>query len=506
MTLGSHATLNCILALAEVHRRGIAAPLLAAYTATNTANRKYRRMANEPIISVSGLRGIVGETLTPEVAFRYAAAFAATLPGGPVVVTRDGRANGPELVAPIVVGLSQGGSRPVLDGGVAATPTTGVLVKSLRCAGGIQISASHNPAEYNGMKLFSAEGRVVPASAGAKVLERYRGARSEERGASFEARGARSKERERCERIDDTVAAHLELVKRTVDVERVRAARFRVLLDSNHGAGSVLGRPLLEALGCSVTILGDKPDGLFGHMPEPTAENLASVRDQVTKDGAQVGFCQDPDADRLAIIDEGGRYIGEEYTPAICVDHVLRHTPGPVVTNCSTSRMAEDLARKYGVPFYRSAVGEANVVDEMLKRGAVIGGEGNGGVIDPRVVLVRDSFVSMALVLAAMAERRMAVSALADELPRYAIYKSKVTVERDAIAPALDALEQHFADAASDRLDGLRLDWTHADGSGSWLLVRASNTEPIVRIIAEAPTEAEAKRLCDEAARVIAAR
>ena len=223
----------------------------------------------------------------------------------------------------------------------------------------------------------------------------------------------------------------------------------------------------------------------------------------VTRAGAHVGFCQDPDADRLAIIDERGRYLGEEYTLAMCVDHVLRSTPGPVVTNCSTSRMTEDLARKYGVPFFRSAVGEANVVDEMLREAAVIGGEGNGGVIDPRVVLVRDSFVGMALVLDAMAARDLPVSALADELPRYAIHKTKVTVPREAIATALNALERHFADATSDRLDGLRLDWTHADGSGSWLLVRASNTEPIVRIIAEAPTAEEAQRLCDEAASVI---
>jgi phosphomannomutase len=252
-----------------------------------------------------------------------------------------------------------------------------------------------------------------------------------------------------------------------------------------------------------VSVLGGEADGQFAHEPEPTAENLASVLKEVTTKNTQIGFCQDPDADRLAIIDEGGRYLGEEYTLALCVDHVLRNTPGPVVTNCSTSRMTEDLARKYNVPFFRSAVGEANVVDEMLRRGAVIGGEGNGGAIDPRVVLVRDSFVGMALVLDAMAERGLPVSALASELPRYAIYKSKVTLARESIAASLDALERHFSDAKSDRLDGLRLDWKHSDGSGSWLLVRASNTEPIVRIIAEAPTETEARRLCDEAAAVM---
>ncbi|HEX3601660.1 MAG TPA: phosphoglucosamine mutase [Lacipirellulaceae bacterium] len=452
-------------------------------------------MSNELIISVSGLRGIVGDTLTAAVAHRYAAAFAATLPAGPVVVTRDGRANGPPLVEPTVAGLSQGGGRKVLDGGIAATPTTGVLVRQHHCAGGIQISASHNPAQYNGMKLFSAEGRVVPASAGEAVLRRYHEIESNDFSARDEERGSHG------ETLVDTTSEHLALIERIVDVDRIRGQRFRVLLDANHGSGSVLGRRLLERLNCEVVVLGGEPNGLFAHEPEPTPQNLASVLQEVTKVVAQIGFCQDPDADRLAIIDERGRYIGEEYTLALCVDHVLRSAPGPVVTNCSTSRMAEDLARKYGVPFFRSAVGEANVVDEMLKRGAILGGEGNGGVIDPRVVLVRDSFVGMALVLDAMAARKTSISALAAELPSYAIHKAKVSIPRDAIGSALNSLEQHFSDAKSDRLDGLRLDWGHGNGSGSWLLVRASNTEPIVRIIAEAPTESRAAALCDEAAK-----
>jgi phosphomannomutase len=276
------------------------------------------------------------------------------------------------------------------------------------------------------------------------------------------------------------------------------------LLDANHGAGSVLGRPLLERFGCDVVLAGGEPNGLFVHPPEPTAENLAGVLSEVRRAGADIGFCQDPDADRLAIIDERGRYLGEEYTLALCVDRVLRGHPGPVVTNCSTSRMTEDLAKKYGLPFYRSAVGEANVVDEMLRQQAVLGGEGNGGVIDPRVGLVRDSFVGMALVLDAMAARNFPVSTLAAELPKYAIWKTKIELERRLVSAALDALEKHYRDATSDRLDGLRLDWQHSDGTGSWLLVRGSNTEPIVRIIAEAATSDEAQKLCNEAASVIA--
>jgi phosphomannomutase len=451
-------------------------------------------VAKELIISVSGLRGVVGESLTADVARRYAAAYSSTLPDGPVVVNRDGRSNGLGLIAPVVEGLSHNSLRRVLDGGIAATPTTGVLIRQNGCVGGVQISASHNPAEYNGLKLFSAEGRVVPNNAGQRVLDRFRRDTPD-----IEHKATN------IQQLTDTTSAHLALVEQIVDVPRIRAKRFRVLLDANHGSGSVLGTTLLERLGCEVIVLGGEPDGHFDHPPEPTSENLVDVLAQVTQAGADVGFCQDPDADRLAIIDEHGRYLGEEYTLAICADRVLRRTPGPVVTNCSTSRMTEDLAIKYGVPFFRSAVGEANVVDEMLRHKAVLGGEGNGGVIDPRVGLVRDSFVGMALVLDALADGGRPVSALAEELPRYTIWKTKIELAQNAVPAALNALEDHFQSAASDRLDGLRLDWTRSDGSRSWLLVRASNTEPIVRIIAEAPDAGEAGRLCEQAARVISA-
>ncbi len=447
----------------------------------------------EPIISVSGLRGIVGETLTPEVAIRYATAFAALASPGRIVISRDGRASGEMLCGAIQAGLNAVG-RHTVDAGVAATPTTGVLVRHCEAAGGIQISASHNPAEYNGLKLFAAEGRVISAGPGRQVLARYRTGTID--WVPQNRLGTRQDP-------PDSISTHLEAVLATVDVGRIRGHRFNVLLDSNHGAGSLLGRRLLEELGCRISVLGEEPNGQFAHPPEPTAENLAGVLSAVTEAGAEIGFCQDPDADRLAVIDESGRYLGEEYTLALCVDHVLRRRKGPIVANCSTSRMSQDLARLHGVPFHRSAVGEANVVDAMLQHNAVFGGEGNGGPIDPRVGLVRDSFVGMAQLLDAMAARGMKISGLADELPRYQIVKTKISLARDKVAAALDALEKHFADAAADRplfsyTDGLRLDWP-----GGWLLVRASNTEPIVRAVAEAQTADEASRLCEEAGKIL---
>lgn len=442
----------------------------------------------EPIISVSGLRGIVGESLTPGIAVRYVAAFAATLPPGPIVVGRDGRASGPLLSAALHEGLTAMG-RDVLDASIAATPTLGVLVRVHKAAGGVQISASHNPPQYNGLKLFSGAGRVIPAAAGRPVMERYRADSSS---------SAAHNHVGRVQAVEDTWSNHLRLIEAVVDVAAIKARRFRVLLDSNAGSGSVLGRRMLASLGCDATLLGGEPNGLFVHPPEPTFENLAGVGQQVVDARADIGFCQDPDADRLAIIDETGRYIGEEYTLALCLDHVLRTRNGPIVINCATSRMAEDLAARYGVPLHRSAVGEANVVDKMLEVGAVFGGEGSGGPIDPRVGLVRDSFVGMAIVLAAMATRSKRASELADELPRYEIRKATVPLAAERLPAALTAIERHFADARADRLDGLRLDWPDR-----WVIVRGSNTEPIVRIIAEAPTAAGAEELISNCRRLL---
>lgn len=444
----------------------------------------------EPIISVSGLRGIVGESLTPAVVSRYVTAFAGTLEAGAVVVGRDGRASGPMLLEAVRSALTACGRR-TLDAGIAATPTLGVLVRQHQAAGGVQISASHNPAAYNGLKLFDAAGRVLPKSAGEPVLAAYRqqpldGKRAHEPGKADALK------------LQDTTAEHLRLILAIVDAAAIRKRKFRVLLDSNAGSGSLLGKALLQALGCGVTLLGGTPDGGFLHPPEPTADNLAGVCKQVAAAQADVGFCQDPDADRLAILDEAGNYIGEEYTLALCLDHVLRTRPGPIVINCATSRMAQDLAAQYRVPFFRSAVGEANVVDKMLEVEAVFGGEGNGGPIDPRVGLVRDSFLGMAVVLNALAARGKKLSELAAELPRYEIRKQTIQLETEKLPAAFDAVQKHFGEAQADRLDGLRLDWPDR-----WLIVRGSNTEPIVRIIAEGPNAVAAESLIAASARLI---
>ncbi len=446
---------------------------------------------SEPIISVSGLRGIIGQSLTPLVASRYVAAFASQLPpGGWVVVSRDGRVSGPMLAATIGSTLQASGLH-VLYADVAATPTTGVLVRHHNAVGGIQISASHNPPSYNGIKLFGADGRVISAETGRQVVEAYRANKS--RFSSVDGLG-------RWTELADTTSAHLQLVLNTVDCERIRERRFRVVLDSNHGAGSVVGHALLEQLGCQLEILGGTPDGLFSHPPEPTAANLQGVADQARGLEADAVFCQDPDADRLAVIDEQGRYIGEEYTLALTLEHALSQisaASATVVTNCSSSRMSADIAQKYGARYEMSAVGEANVTAKMIETKAVYGGEGNGGPIDPRVGYVRDSFAAMAQILDLMAKSNRSISELVAALPKYEIQKTVLSLRNELVPDLLNALAQEFGDARSDRQDGLRLDW-----EDRWLLVRPSNTEPIVRAIAEAKDAVTAAQLCERTAAI----
>ena len=442
------------------------------------------------IISVSGLRGIVGETLTPEVATRFVAAYASKLPDGPIIVGRDGRSSGQMLAQAIIAALTACG-RDCIDADVAATPTIGVLVLERSAAGAVQISASHNPPQYNGIKLFGSSGRVLDATTGAAIRDAYLA--GEAAWVSYDKIGSATSEA-------DPHQAHLEKVLATVDVEAIKAKKYRVLIDSNHGAGGLLGKRLLARLGCDFVAVGDNPDGAFAHAPEPTAENLSGIADRVREERCAVGFCQDPDADRLALVDADGRYIGEEYTLALCIQRALskKETIGPIVINGATSGMSERLAEAAGVTAYRSAVGEANVADMMIANHATYGGEGNGGPIDPRVGYVRDSFVGMAQVLALMTSTGKSLAQLADELPKLHIHKSKAEVSADRLPALFEALRVEYSDATVQTGDGLRLAW-----KDKWLLVRGSNTEPIVRLIAEAETEAEAKSLCDSAARLL---
>jgi phosphomannomutase len=435
------------------------------------------------MVSVSGVRGRVGEGLTPEVVARFAAAFGAYLletsgaSRPQVVLGRDSRLSGPMLVQAVKAGLQSVGC-DVIDVGLAPTPTTLLAVGHHRAAGGIVVTASHNPPEWNALKFASSAGMFLDAEE-APAMRAFVADRAIPR-ARWDQLGVVSTDAH-------AVARHLNAVLRVpfLELEALRARRFRVVLDCVRGAGGTILPRLLEALGCEVVGLNLEPDGRFPRAPEPVAENLGELEAAVREAGADVGFATDPDADRLSLVSNAGRAIGEDFTLALAAQLVLRHRPGTVVTNLSTSRVLEDVANAAGVPLRRTPVGEINVARAMERTGAVVGGEGNGGVILPDVHLTRDAAVAVALVLQLLVERGKSVEELVAEQTPYTIVKDKLPRDAGSLDEAYAALQQGLGAPLSDRQDGLRLDWPE---ERRWLHLRASGTEPILRIIAEAPS------------------
>jgi phosphomannomutase len=448
------------------------------------------------MLSVSGARGIVGRSMTPVVAAEFAAAWGEhlrrTAGGAPVVcIGRDSRPSGQMLSAAAAAGLAAAGCA-VIDLGVVPTPTVSAAVLERRAAGGMVVTASHNPAPWNGLKCIDGRGAAADGAAIGRVIERFR-ARAFEMVA---ADGVRPMERD-----DSAVETHVRRVLAAIgaDADTIRTRGLTVVLDSVNGAGGPAGRLLLERLGCRVVPLHAEPTGCFAHPPEPLRENLEELARRTLAARADLGFAQDPDADRLAIVDERGRYIGEEYTLALCAMRVLQtRGPGVVVANLSTSRLVDAVvAAVPGSRVVRTPVGEAHVAAAMAEAGAIVGGEGNGGVIFPPVCGVRDSLSAMALVAGLVAERRRTLSRVITELPCPVMVKRRLDLAGLGAPPhvLLDRVAAAFAHAAPDTRDGVRIDLDQG-----WVHLRASNTEPIVRVIAEAATTAEAEALADRAA------
>ena len=435
------------------------------------------------IVSISGIRGVVGDGLGPREAVRFGLALGTHLGGGAVAMGRDSRPTGPMLAAALRAGLLATGCR-VLDAGILSTPGISLMVRHLGAQGGAIITASHNPLPYNGLKMLSPEGHALGRAGGQAVLDLYT------RQAFLEVTAERIGQ---VQEVTDGAAVHVEKTLSTVDVAKIRARGFRVAVDAVCGAGGGEMQMLLARLGCQVTMIHGEPTGHFPRGAEPLPENLGDLGRTVRENGAAIGLALDPDADRLALVDETGRAIGEEYTLALAARHRLTQRRGPLAANLSTSRLMDDVAREAGVPLHRTPVGEINVALEMLRKGCVIGGEGNGGVIDPRVTLVRDSLVGAALILEMMAVRRKSLRELTCELPVYTMVKDKVPLAGTDPASVLKAVRARFADARLDERDGLHLSWDRG-----WLHIRASNTEPILRIIGEAADEALVRAWVDE--------
>lgn len=444
---------------------------------------------SELMVSVSGVRGQVGAGLTPEVIAHFAAAFGAYSrrrgPGNTVVLGRDSRVSGPMFARAATAALQSVGCE-VVDVGIAPTPSIQLSVEELHACGGLAVTASHNPIQWNALKFIGASGMFLDAEEGAEMRALL------ESGIPRVGWQELGGVREDAEAIERHLRRVLEIP--FLDLEAIRGRRFRVALDCVRGAGGMIFPQLLEALGCQVEAINLETDGLFPREPEPVAENLGELEALVLRTQADVGFATDPDGDRLALVSERGEAIGEDYTLALAARLVLRHRPGPVVTNLSTSRLLDDVAAAAGAPLVRAPVGEINVVRRMQAEGATVGGEGNGGVILPDVHLTRDAPVAGVLILQLLAESDRPLSALAREIGHYEIVKEKVPRPRQPLDEVYETLAERLRAPESDRQDGLRLSWP---GERRWAHLRPSGTEPIVRIIAEAPTAAEAAALVE---------
>jgi phosphomannomutase len=447
-------------------------------------------MRKDLMIGISGIRGVVGESLTPDVILKYSSAFGMLCKSGKVVLGRDTRASGEMVRSAVVSGLLSTGCE-VVDLGVCATPTVEIAVEGLRASGGVIITASHNPIQWNALKFVGADGIFLSEREGRRLTELIENDKIKHGG--WDKLGK--------VKLDDSwTEKHVRRVLGLshINVQKIKKRRFRVVLDCVNGAGCVISPHLLRALGCKVTELNCKPDGNFAHDPEPIPRNLTSLCQAVIKHKADLGFANDPDVDRLAIVSERGVALGEEATLALTTKFVLSRRPNSkVVANISTSRMIDDIAAEYDSTVYRTKVGEAHVARQLRKVRGVIGGEGNGGVILPELHYGRDALVGMALILQFLAESEKPISQLFSELPRYFMVKRKARLTRN-FERNLVRLKKGFSRGRINPLDGIRIDF-----EDSWLHIRKSNTEPLVRVIAEARSEREASRLITQGLKIL---
>ena len=433
-------------------------------------------------ISISGVRGVIGESLTPTLLTRFAQAFGTYVGGRTIVIGRDPRTSGEMVKQAVIAGLLSSGCR-ILDIGMCPVPTIQLLVRHRRAHGGIAITASHNPAEWNALKFIGQGGFFLNTGQARELLDIYH------QGEYTRVAGAEMRE---VAEVFGTTDLHVRTIVEALGPLAMRKQKLRVVLDACNGAGSLVGPKLLEALGAEVFTINVNPNGLFPRPAEPLAENLGDLCAAVNAHDADVGFAQDMDADRLAIVSEKGVAIGEEYTLLLAILNVLGKNPGPVVANLSTTSALQELANRFGCSLFLSKIGEVNVTEEMQKQSAVIGGEGNGGVIYPRINFARDSLVGMALILHLLSSSEQTITQLVNTLPRFAMIKEKLACPSDKISAVLRMLRQEYAAYPLDLRDGVKVSLPNG-----WFLVRGSNTEPIIRVIAESDREADARAILD---------
>ena len=444
---------------------------------------------NSPlIISISGIRGIVGESLTADVVHRFAAAYATTLKKGErVVIARDTRPSGAEFAASAAAALSTAGCT-VVDCGVCTTPAAKLMVLELQAGAAIIITASHNPSDWNGLKLVRSDGIFLNTAQASDVEARFQsGDQQSVSGGSISVFDP-----------SDVARIHTKRVLQCIDVEAIRRANFRVVVDPCNGTGATNLPDLLTKLGVTYVFINEEPNGEFAHEPEPVPVNLLELGDAVRNYKADIGFAVDPDADRVALVGVDGSPLGEDLTLALAVTSITNKRQGPVVTTLSTSQTVTDAATRNNCPVYLTPVGEVHVVEKMLAESAVIGGEGNGGVILTEVDPGRDAAVGIAVILEAMATQTSSLESLVNSLPSYFIEKRKIACRSDQLDWTVAAIrERHASSWIHPVSDGYKLYLTK-EQTCPWIHLRASNTEPFVRIIAETESQDRSRILCDE--------
>lgn len=444
-------------------------------------------MSNTLIMSLSGTRAIIGESFKPTIALEIGMAFGSFVQKGPVIVGGDTRVSHEMIKSAVISGLLSVGI-DVIDIGKVTTPTVQQMIKHYNASGGMVITASHNPIQWNGVKLMNSSGSFLDNDEHQQFMNYYQSK-------SFSLQPWQSIGK--ITKDDTAIEKHVQIILDKIDVSSIRESKISVLVDANNGAGAVANPVLLDALGVSYKILNAEPNGRFAHDPEPTKENLKELQEELAKGGYDIGFAQDADADRLVILDENGRFIGEDYSLAYCVDYILSTETDPskkVVVNLSTSQVLTDVSKKHNATIFHTKIGEANVTEGIKAQKATVGGEGNGGVIFPKVGWGRDSLVGITIALKHLAESKKRVSEIVNTYPSYVMIRDKFTVStKEEVAQYLSKIDSYFSSHTKDKQDGVKVLFDNA-----WVHVRPSNTEPIVRVFIEAPTAEKAQELLNE--------
>jgi phosphomannomutase len=434
--------------------------------------------------SISGIRGVIGTSLTPRVIVDYVSAFSSILSDGKVLLGRDSRVTG-EMVSGIVKGTLNACGRDVVDIGIVPTPVVLFGVGNGNYAGGIVITASHNPEEWNALKLVNKSGKFISPREFDILSSNY--STQDFYFSDFKNIGTSS--------FDENIAEfHKKKIFDFIEIETIRKKKFVIALDTVNGAGGLTTVKFLKEAGCEIKELNTEPTGIFAHPPEPTPKNLKELSDTMKLSKFDAGFALDPDGDRLVIADENGDILSEELTLALCVDHYLKkYGKTDVVINLSSSKVTEDIAGKYGVKIFRVPTGEIHVTEEMEKTGSLIGGEGNGGVIALKLNKCRDALVGIAFILEMLSGTDKKLSEIVNELPKYFLVKEKFPASSIDFTEIENDIKNSFGKAKIDDRDGLRIELVD-----SWALIRKSNTEPIIRIFAEAQKEEKARELIEK--------